>query len=290
MKRGGGLVAPWVWLSLVLSAVIGLGIQLGVIGDILSPSVWIDIIALWPVAAVGLLAAPVVWLLGGRRLRHLAIGGLSLFTWLSLGLALHLSGSSALPVSAASVMGPATAGVETARLEIGLDKGTVDLSGGSDALYEVRPIRAGGEVGAPTVFEQSLEARTTVVVAPRVDPGAYVFRGWMVALDSATTWSIDVAADRVAADVREVPLTRLTLTSSTCEVHLGQPSGSVPVELAGGSCRVYLARDIPASFVGQGAVPGDWSLAQTGVAQSPAPGDGWTISGSDGGVVEVRYE
>ena len=52
-----GRIGPWVLISLVLPVVVAGGIEFGALAGILSPSVWIDVLALWPVAAFGAIAA-----------------------------------------------------------------------------------------------------------------------------------------------------------------------------------------------------------------------------------------
>lgn len=289
MTSRWGRIGPWVWVSLVLPVVIAGGIEFGVIADILSPAAWIDIVSVWPVAAVGLLAGPVVWLAAGRRPRDLAIPGLAVFSWLALGLALHVSASDFTPVSRASIVGPSVDGTAVARMQVDLEEGILDVSSGSDTLYAVDPIRAGGTVGAPTGFEQTTDDGTTVALVPQADPGLYVFRGWRISLASDVAWTIDLAADRISIDLHRLETSSVHLESETSEVRLGSDGGPSILELAGGRHRVYVARESPVTFRGQGMVPSDWTVGQDGTARSPAGGDGWTIVSSGDALVEIWY-
>jgi hypothetical protein len=284
-----GLIGPWVWISLVLSAVVAGGIEFGALAGILSPAVWIDVLALWPVAAVGVVAAPIVWLSAGRRPRHLAIAGLSIFTWLALGLALHVSGSAVLPVSAAAVEAPVPSGIGSARFEVDIPDGTLVLSPTADGLYRVSPIRAGGDIGAPAAFEQVEEDEVTVVVAPVSDPGRYVFRGWKASLGADVTWNLDLTAERIDADLVGLPGAVAEFHCDRGEVTLGTVEAPSALEFSGGSHRVYVDPEMSVVFRGQGVVPDDWTLTADGTASSPVAGGGWTISTTGGATVEIWY-
>jgi len=284
-----GAVGPWVWISILVPAVIAAGIAFGVVADILSPAVWIDIVSVWPLAGIGFVAGPVVWLAGGRRVRHLAIPGLAVFTWLAMGLAFHVSGSDLGPVSLASVVGPARGGIGVAEIDVALGTGILEVGAGSDALYEIDPIRAGGTVGAPTAFEQSDADGVTIAAVPMPDPGLYVFRGWNVLLDESVSWTIHLAAERVSADLHGLASPDVHLDSVTSEVRLGAATTASTLELAGGSHRVYVEPGSAITLRGQGAVPSDWTIGADGSAAAPASGDGWTIRTSEGATVEVWY-
>lgn len=284
-----GRIGPWVLVSLALPLVIAGGIQFGVFSDILSPSVWIDIVAVWPIAAAGLVAGPVVWLVAGRRTRHLAIPGLSAFTWLAFGLALHIAASDLTPVSRATVVGPQVDAVESADLSVDLAEGRLQLAAGSDDLYEISPIRAGGNVGAPTAFEQPSDGAMTVVATPRDDPGLYVFRGWEISVAPAVSWEIQLSADELAVDLHGLTTPLAHLESDTSEVRLGVADGPSTLEFLGGRHRVYLDPGSAARLRGEGVVPSDWTIGVDGTASSPETGDGWTIVAGGGAVVEVWY-
>ncbi len=282
------LASPWTVVAALLVVLLAIGIEVGVLADIISPSVWLDVIALWPIGAIGLVAAPIVWLIGDRQPRHLAIAGLSVFTWLAVGFALHVSGSELLPVGVTAVEGPDADDAVSGHLEIELEAGRVDLEGGAIGSYRVSPIRAGGVVGAPSVFEQSDGAELRVVVVPRDDPGMYVFRGWTVSLGSGLRWTIDVAAPELSVDLTGVDVTTATLRSDASEIAIGPVSAASVIDLVG-THRVVVAEGTPIRLQGEGVVPDDWILIDGGGARSPVDGEGWLVVAEGGSHVEIWY-
>lgn len=282
------LASPWAVIAAFLVILLAVGIEVGVLADIISPSVWLDVIALWPIGAVGLVAAPIVWMVGDRRPRHLAIAGLSLFTWLAIGFALHVSGSELLPVALTAVDGPEPGDAVSAHLEIDLAAGRVDLAGAEIGSYRVSPIRAGGVVGAPSVFEQSDGTDLRVVVVPREDAGMYVFRGWMVGLGPGLAWTLDVAAPELSVDLTDVEVTTATLRSEASEIAIGPVSVASVMDLVG-THRVVVPEGTPVRLQGEGVVPDDWILLEGGGARSPVDGEGWLVVAEGGSHVEIWY-
>jgi hypothetical protein len=232
--------SPWPFVALGLTVILVAGLVLGVLGRILSPSVWLDLIALWPLPVLGVLAGVGTWFATGRR-RHLAIVGLSTFTWLALGLGLHLSAAPWLPVAVSEVVGPPAIGLETARLVIDLEVGAVGLAAGTGVVYQVSPMRSGGEVAAPIAYEQQRGGDLSVVVVPRPDAGVFVFGGWSVALAPDLTWSLDVSASDLDIDLTGIAVTRAHLESGTVTsrpgVGVGSPRGDPVGDPHGGDPR-----------------------------------------------------
>jgi hypothetical protein len=254
---------------------------------VLSASVWLDIVALWPMAAVGLVATPVVWLATGRRDRHQAIAGLSLLTWLIVGLALHLAAADFLPVAATTVLGPPDAPA-AASLVVDMPDAVIDVGGVRSNSYRVAPLRTGGNVAAPSVLEQVSADAFTVAVVPRSDAGVFRFGGWAIGLGDGTTWTLRLAAGELDLDLTGVALAGAALRADRGVVRLGQPEIPSTVSMSG-TQTVIVPRDVPVLLRGEGRVPADWSLIDGGGAESPTPGDGWTLVAESGSTVVVSY-
>jgi len=277
----------WALVAGGLALVVGAGIGLGVAGRILSPSIWLDIVALWPVAAVGLIATPIVWLAAGRQPRHLAIAGLSLFTWLVLGFGLHLSGGEGLPVAEAVINGPDAASLDAGRLLIDLDGGTVVLDAADVSSYRVSPLRAGGTIGVASVLEQVRGSVLTVAAVPREDAGLYRFRGWLVELGDALRWSVEMAAGTLDVDLDGTPVSFVRLAAvERSRVHIG--TTDEPAELVlEGDFIVVADAEAAVSVTGEASVPSAWST-RPGGADAPVAGTGWSIVVEEGATVEIR--
>ncbi len=277
--------SPWPFVAAGLAAILAMGTALGVGAGIFSPSVWIDLVALWPIPVLGLVSGLGTWLIGSRRRRHLAIVGLSVFTWLALGLALHLSAAPWLPVASADIAGPALDDLETARLAIELDTGRFTLAAGAGAAYEVSPLRTGGGVAAPLGYEQLRLSDLSVVVAPRPDPGAYRFGGWAILLNGSLTWSLDLSSPELEVDLTAVPVSTAVLESQSGRVVLGPPIGR-PTLTLGGTHTVVVPPSVPAAVTGAASVPDGWST-QGGSTVAPAGSDGWVIAVEPGASVAI---
>jgi hypothetical protein len=276
--------SPWPFVALGLTVILVAGLVLGVLGRILSPSVWLDLIALWPLPVLGVLAGVGTWFATGRR-RHLAIVGLSTFTWLALALGLHLSAAPWLPVAVSEVVGPPAIGLETARLVIDLEVGAVGLAAGTGVVYQVSPMRSGGEVAAPIAYEQQRGGDLSVVVVPRPDAGVFVFGGWSVALAPDLTWSLDVSASDLDIDLTGIAVTRAHLEAERSRVVLGSVSGAPEVTLSG-THTVVIPDNVEAAVTGTVTAPDGW-LVGGGVTSSPAGEGGWNIVIEPGSNVEI---
>jgi hypothetical protein len=277
--------SPWPFVAAGLAAILALGVGLGVAASIFSPSVWLDLLALWPVPVAGTVVGLVAWLIGGRRRRHLAIIGLSAFTWMALGVALHLSAAPWLPVASAEIAGPGVAGLETGRIAIDLDTGRIALAGGAVATYEAAPLRTGGAVAAPVGYEQLRVADLAVVVVPRPDPGLFRFGGWSVLVNGSLTWTIDLSAPELEVDLTALPVSSVRLEAQSSRVVLGAPVGRPTLTLTG-EHTVVVPPSVPAEVTGEVIAPEGWST-QGGFAVAPAGPDGWVITVEPGALVVI---
>lgn len=277
--------SPWPFVAAGLAAILALGTTLGVMAGILSPSVWLDLVALWPVPVLGAVVGLGAWLIDARRRRHLAIVGLSAFTWLAIGLALHVSAAPWLPVASAQIAGPSANGLETVRLAIDLDTGRLTLDGGATAVYEVSPLRTGGAVAAPLGYEQRRLTDLSVVVVPRPDPGPFRFGGWSMLVNGSLTWSLDLAAPDLEVDLTAVPVLAVRLEAEASQVVLGAPVGRPTLTLAGNHT-VVVPPAVAAAVTGEVLAPDGWST-RNGSTVAPAGAEGWVITVEPGARVVI---
>lgn len=273
---------PKVWLLpvTVLAAIAGL-----VVAGILSRSLVLDFIAWWP---VWLVIALLGVLFRRARLGRLRLSGLlAVLATVILGVlvAAHLLAWPALPSSDMALVGPTPQGVETAALSARID-GEIRLRAGADYLYQVEPLRLGGEVGVPDAEEQSAESTVVVELVPARDPGFYGFSGWDIFLSSVPAWNLTLEGE-VDAD-----LSGLNVTGVQAEgqgwLAIGAASGATPVSIAG-DFTIEVSQGVPIRIVGQATVPPDWETLSDG-SRSPMPGEGWVVSTGPGASLTVIYE
>lgn len=276
--------SPWPLVAIGLAALSALGVALGVASNILSPSVWLDLLALWPLPVAGTVIALVMWLVTRRR-RHLAMVGLSLFTWVTLGLALHLSAATWLPVAAATLVGPGPPEGSTGRLVIDLDTGTLQVGAGDTASYRVVPLRTGGGVAAPLGYEQQRGTEWTAAIVPRQEPGLFLFGGWDVTLSPAIGWSLELTAPQLELDLDGLGVSAVEIGPGTSRIRLGEASGEPGLALSGNAI-LEIPADVPFRLVGSVTGPAGWPVTEDGLV-SPAGSEGWVITVAPGAQVEV---
>ena len=239
----------------------------------LSRSIVADLIAWWPVwLGLGIAA----YLLRDRRAGKFRVAGLvplvallavAVFTW---G---HLAGWSIMPSASQRLVGPESAGVAEADLTAEVD-GRIDLSGGSEFLYQVEPIMEGGGIGIPTADEHIVDSSVSVALEPPPDPGLYSYAGWDITLSNVPTWDLTLSG------ALDVDLTGLRIATATLggagTVVLGETVGETPVAV-GGSFQVVVPSGVSARVVGVASVPANWVI-DSGGASSPAGGEGWVLT------------
>jgi hypothetical protein len=267
---GFGRGFPRAWLVPIGALTILLGIAAS---GRLSRSIVADVIAWWPVwVGLGISA----YLLRERKLGAfrvaglvplVAVGFIGIFLW---G---HLAGWSIMPSASQRLVGPEGTNFTEASLTADID-GRIEITGGSEYLYRVEPIKSGGLVGIPEAAEQVVDTAVSVVLEPPEDPGLYGYAGWDVTLSSSPAWSLTLggALDVDLTDLRVADMS----VGGAGTVTLGATIGATPVTV-GGSFRVVIPEGIPARVVGVASVPASWTLTAEGAA-SPAAGDGWVIT------------
>jgi hypothetical protein len=276
---GFGRGFPRIWLVPIGALTLLLGIAAT---GRLSRSIVADLIAWWPVW-VGLGIAAYVF--RERKLGAIRVAGVIplvalffviLFAW---G---HLAGWALMPSAAQRLVGPETGTTTDASLQVEID-GVVQLSGGSEYLYQVEPVKRGGGFGIPGAAEQVVDSSVSIVLSPPADPGLYTFAGWDITVSDEPRWRLTLGG-AVDADLTTLSVTELTLSGGGT-VRLGPTNGEAPAEVEG-SYRLVIADDVPARVNGIASVPSTW-IADAGGATSPAGGDGWVISVASGATVNV---
>ena len=276
---GSGRGVPRLWL-------LPIGVLTGMLGvtaaGILSRSLILDLAAWWPVW----LAVVVVALLGhGRRVGRIKVAGLvALLATAALLVFLvgHLEGWSVMPSSTSRLIGPAPEGSTTAALTARID-GTVRIAAGAEFLYEVEPVRLGGEIGVPDAVEQVQESAISVLLEPPSDPGFYVFAGWDIVLSSTPIWNLALEGE-IDADLGGLQITGLVLDGDGV-VRLGRAVQPIPASIVG-EFQLIVPDGVAVRVVGIAAVPEAWQQLSDGW-RSPTPGDGWVISVPKGSSLSV---
>ncbi|HEX2369416.1 MAG TPA: hypothetical protein VHM94_09310 [Acidimicrobiia bacterium] len=275
-KRSRG---AWVVLVVVVALFV-----VAVLTGLLSPTVVLDLAALWPIG-LGLVAlAVLVGLLGRRRGRALGpLVALALVAWVLISVGLHLTGWSALPSSAGDVVaeGP---GDGPTRINV-VTRGTVQVGLGSDPLYAVVPVRRGGPTTAPSVLEQVVGELSTVRVLEYPSAGWFRFAGWNVELSPDPLWTVSITSPDFSADLRQLEVAGVTVEGDGT-VLLPAPTGRAVVQVSG-EVRVEIPAGSPAQVIGAAETPIGWEITDRG-ARAPVEGDGWEIVVGEGAVVRVE--
>jgi hypothetical protein len=268
----------------VVLAVVVLLFAVAVLTGLLSPTVVLDLAALWPIM-VGLVALAVIaGLLGRRRGRALGpLVALALVAWVLISVGLHLTGWSALPSSAGDVVAEGSGDGPT-RINL-VTRGTVQVGPDSDPLYEVVPVRRGGPTTAPTVLEQVVGDRSTVRVLEYPSPGWFRFAGWDVDLSPDPLWTIVVTSPDFDLDLRQLEVAGVTVEGDGTML-LPAANRRTVVEVSG-EVRVEIPAGSPAQVIGAAETPIGWEITDRG-AQAPVEGAGWEIIVGDGAIVRVE--
>ena len=251
---------------------------------VLSPTVVLDLVALWPLAVLGLLV--ILVLLPGRRRRGRPTAGLMplvLLLWLIGGVALHLLGWAALPSAAATVTATVAPGA-SARSVI-TSAGTVELAAAPGTALPGRADPARRPFHRTFGVGAGVGESLTVRIGEFPDPGWFRYAGWKVALSPETGWDLDVTADILTLDLTGLRLTSLTVAGSG-EVRLPEAAGPTAVEVSG-SVVISIPQGTPAEVVGPAMVPDGWTQTEGG-ASSTGGGEGWRIVVGEDAEVAVQ--
>ena len=198
---------------------------LGVAVRLVSPAIFLDIAALWP---VGVAAPAVAWgvkkVWAGRVIAALPVAALLIFSWIVLAASFHFADLPGLPSSSADLRGPPAGegGFETFSVE--LPSGRLLVAGGAGpSAYRVDMVRGGGGAGAPVAVESRgadggevrvIDARRPLPagLGVTVDDNAWLrFAGWEVSLHPETTWRLTLTAPEISADLRNLSIGALAV-------------------------------------------------------------------------------
>lgn len=262
-----------------------IGLAAGVAGSILSPSIVLDVVSLWPLGAPGLITFPLVRRFR-RSHRQLALPPLLLLTWLVGSAGLHAAEWAPLPSSSADARGPERGGVETVSLSADLTVGRLEASTAPlGHVYEVDVIRLGGAAGAPAASQLADEGSLRVLVSAGRQSTWFRFAGWRLRLAEGPSWSLDLAGSPLEADLTRLDLDRLVLRGDG-SVLLGAPARPAVVTVTG-SFLVEVPVSAAVRVVGEATVPAGWA-EDAGGWRSPNVGVGWTVTVEAGATLEIR--
>lgn len=272
-KRGHPFTVA-AWILVVALVVAGAA---GVLGDILSPSLVVDLAAMWPFLAVAvLLGALVAW--RGKSRRSGAVLPLAILTVLVLAGALHIGGWDRLPSATARLSGPAAAEMSRPTELVAQISGelVVEAKNG-DTAYRVDPILRGGAAGVPRATETSVDGDMSISLEAAEDtPAWYSFAGWHIGLDPNVTWRLVLNGD-IEADLTALVLSSAAIAGSG-SLRLGQPPDDVSVILAG-DFDVTVPAGSAVVVDGEANVPSSWEEVGGGSASPVDADDGaWRIS------------
>lgn len=276
MSGGGGkhplAVAAWMLVAAIL-----IGGSVAVISGILSPSIVVDLVAMWPAFVAVLLVGIGFWIRGRKKnARASAIVPLALFSILVFLSSVHIGGWDRLPSAEARLTGPAvdTLSAETA-FQVQLDGDLGITAGGSDAAYRVIPILRGGTVGIPTAVETSVDGDVTVELSSDDGPGWYRFSGWDVELAPAIVWRL-VVNGRTDANLAALRVGSLAIAGSGV-VRLGAPEPGGSDVVVSGDFDVSVPNGVAVDVTGNATVPDGWTTDGDGSHAPVDSDDGWRI-------------
>jgi hypothetical protein len=276
-RRSRGIPRIWLLPALLLTAILGLTAM-----NVFSRSLVLDLVAWWP---VWVLLAIVVAIAGRRRIGRLRVAGIAsilVTATLTAFIVGHLNGWSINPSTSRFLVGPPAAGLTDAELVASID-GRLRVRPGSDFLYEVDPLRGGGEIGVPSAIERSVEDSIAVTLEQPADPGFDTSPGWEVRLSTSPTWGLALAGD-IEADLSGLSVEELDLAGRG-NLSLGTAPG-VSLVVVEGAFNFNLPPEAPARVVGSASVPETWSETSDGW-MSPNGGNGWVISVPAGSSVSI---
>jgi hypothetical protein len=272
-------VALWLLFSMATVAIV-----VAIAAKLLSATLILDLVALWPAAAVGAVIVPVA-ILRGDLWRFAP--PLVFLLWVLAGLTLHLTELALLPSAAGDLdVGLGVDEVGTAELTAGpIDSLQVDFSGGAE-LVSITMRRRGGDVAPPTATKLVGDGRAEIVLSERDDPGFFEFEGWQLHLGDVGTWDLVLAAADLSIDTSGVGQASIQ-ASGAGHVALSVVANESLLEVTG-VFEVTVPRGVGVVLDGQATTPNDWTRTERGLT---APGDvAWTLIVSGDSRVTVSYQ
>ncbi len=276
---GAAISSTWAWLAVGIALVlVGASVAIGFV----TPAILLDLVASWPVAALGVAAIPVAFAFRSRWPVLVAVVPLLFLTWVLAGVGWFLTDGIAEPPSrAGDIFGPDT-DPDLGTFVVELD-GRLVVTDVVGVDYELTTSRTGGDTSPPEVYESIGTGRVDALARPRGHTGWYESSGWQLGLRSGPAWTLDLTASEVDAD-----LTTLTVATASIDadgtVRVGRGAGIVSV--SAGTLTIVVPSGMPASASGATSIPDGWTV-EGGIATAPAGADGLAIDVADGADVTV---
>lgn len=259
------------------------GVVLASMFGVLSRSVRLDLLSWWPVWLLLLVLA--VFAQGRRAGRVRASGLVPLFAIALVVVFLvgHVQGWPLMPSASTRLVGPQVADYERASLRAAIS-GRVAVGPNTAFLYQVFPVRWGGDHGVPNAVEEVVVGDIGVrLVDPGEEAGSRRFAGWDISVSPDVIWDLHLMG-AVAADLSDLELSELSLGGSGSVV-LAEVNN--PTELrVSGTFELEFPSDAPVRVVGDATIPSGWEPVADGWL-SPAGGDGWTVIVVPGASVSI---
>jgi hypothetical protein len=276
---GAAISTTWAWLAVGIALVlVGASVAIGFV----TPAILLDLVASWPVAALGVAAIPVAFAFRARWPVLVAVVPLLFLTWVLVGVGWFLTdGISEPPSRAGDIAGPDT-DPDLATFVVELD-GRLVVTDAVGLDYELTTSRTGGDTSPPEVYESVGTGRVDALARPRGHTGWYESSGWQLGLRSGPVWTLDVTAAEIDADLTTVTVAAMTVDADGM-IRLGRGAGTVSV--SAGTLTIVIPSGMPASVSGASSVPDGWAVAG-GVATAPAGADGLAIEVAEGADVTV---
>ena len=283
-ERHASVWPIWAWIMVLLGlAVTGVGI----VGGVFSRSLLLDLVSFWPgLILVMLVAAALYPFHRGQWSRLAAVVPLLVLTWLGSTIALHLAEWSVLPSAAADFDGPPVGAVAAGSMTLSTSGELLVTFETGSSLYAVEMMRRGGSTPPAKSLERVDADVAQVVIGERESAGWFATQGWRLKLARETIWNVDLDAGQVTADLSNGSLSSLRLAGAG-DVQLPAPVGQVEVSVEGRFV-IQLPADAPMSVIGTNVdVPAGWST-EDGESLSPASGDGYVVTVTEGASLVVR--
>jgi hypothetical protein len=283
-RRSSSVWPIWAWIMVAFGfAVTGIGI----VGGVFARSLVLDLVSLWPgLILVMLVAAALYPFHRGQWSRLAAIVPLLMLSWIGSTIALHLAEWSVLPSAAADFAGPDVAGIDEASLTIRTNgELSVDFTG-SVSLYDVKMARRGGSTPAARSFERIDAGSAQVSIDERSPDTWFLTEGWRVRLSDQSSWSLELEAGILDADLSGADYSSLRLVG-TGDVQLSDPVGLVQITVDG---RFEMSLPASAAMIVSGSdvsVPASWTGGE-GEWISPGTGKGYVVTVTSGASLVVR--
>ncbi len=282
-RRHPFAVAAWI----LVGALVVAGVA-GVAGDIVSPSIVVDLVALWPLLAVVFLAGVMGWIRGRRhRARAGAILPLAIISAVVFAVALHLGGWDQLPSAQVRLTGPSIDDVsETVELTVQL-AGDLSVGPATDgSAYRVDPILRGGAVGVPVALETAVDGQLSVLLEAEASSPWYVFSGWELGLSPQVEWRL-ILNGRLDADLADLAVASIAVAGSGV-VTLGPPPPVGGTVIAAGDMTISVPTGVAVTVVGDVVVPVGWERTDDGHRSPTIEGPAWVIRVYNDSAVTVR--